>query len=777
MIVTRKWLEEWVDLDGITTEEICKKLNSIGLEVDSVKEVKIPERIVVGRVVSCEKHPDADKLTVCQVDLGSATRQIVCGAKNVRAGIYVPVATVGAVMSDGMKIKHAKLRGVESDGMICSAKELGLGDIMEGILELDDSIGELETGREISEYPLICDEIIEIELTANRGDCLSIHGVARELAVGFGRSLKELDFEENFADQIGIGRILQFGHIGNPPVSLVYHAFDVESLSTPLLIKLRLSFLDESAKTAIEAFLKYAIHSSGVILREYGFGKLAKGREKAKLVLKEFKERLAEIECDGTVVSMVGLSQNEDLKADEKEKTILIEASYVSPEILAPAVKKLNLKTDKLYYRTSRGSEPDLKFGIMLLFSLLKKYAKISIYAGESEYITPKVPITVDISVDDIEELVGQRVELSDAVSILGRLGFEINRTEDGRIVAQTPPFRHDINNRQDVIEEIVRVIGIDNIISKPLEFTEANRMSDSLKRYRFLRDIRLKAVASGFFETVHYIFCDNERVKRFGFEPIKPEMELANPITVEMDGLRPSLMLNMLDSLKRNVSISKKRVPLFEIGTVFDEKRNESLQMALAYSGERDSDAVVNAGKPKSVDFAFFVSKLSSIIGEFELKECKKPNSLMHLYQSADLFIDDKRVGHVSKLHPKVSEEFDLPDTYFAEIDLLCLEPEEKIASRIAALTPIYRDLSIVVAQSIKYSDIKDVLKASVPEIVERFYPIDRYVDDSLGENMSLTLRFVIAPHEKSLEESEINGIMEDILETLKSRCEAKLR
>ncbi len=777
MIVTRRWLEEWVDLDGITTDEICRKLNSIGLEVDSVKEVKIPERIVIGRVVSCEKHPDADKLSVCQVDLGSATRQIVCGAKNVRAGIYVPVATVGAVMPDGMKIKHAKLRGVESDGMICSSKEIGLPELGDGILELDESIGKLEIGKELSHYPLLFDTVIEIELTANRGDCLSIHGVARELAVGFGRSLKELDFEENFADQIGIGRILQFVHMGNPPVSLIYHAFDVKGISLPLLMKMRLALIDESVRTSIEGYLKYAIHTSGVVLRDYGFSKIAKGKEKAKLVLKEMEERLAEVECDGDVASIVGLFQNEELKPDEDEKTILLEASYVSPDILAPAVKKLGIETDPLYYRTSRGSEPDLDFGIKVLFSLLKKYSQISIYAGESEYVTSKEPVTVDISLEEIEELVGQKIELSDAVSILARLGFSINKTEDGRIVAKTPLFRHDIENRQDVIEEIVRIVGIDNISSKPLEFTEANRMSDSLRRYRFLREIRLKAVAAGFFETIHYVFCDNERIKKFGFEPIEEEKELLNPITSEMDGLRPSLMVNMLDSLKRNVNISKSRVQIFEIGTIFDSHRDESLQMALAFCGERESDAVVNAGKPKNVDFPYFVSLLSSIIGEFELEECKKLNSLMHPYQSADIIVEDVAVGQVAKLHPKVAEEFDLPDTFFAQIDITSLVPKVAIAEEYASLTPIYRDLSIVVPQSKKYGEIREVLKESTPAIVKRFYPIDRYVDDTLGEDMSLTIRFVIEPYEKSLEESEINAIMEEILKSLENRCSARLR
>lgn len=778
MIVTRRWLEEWVDLEGITTDEICKKLNSIGLEVDSSKSIDIPSKIVVGHVLSCERHPDADKLSVCRVDIGSATRQIVCGAKNVREGLYVPVATVGAVMPNGMKIKHAKLRGVESDGMICSAGELGLPMTEEGILELDESIGALEPGRELSEYRDLCDDIIEIELTANRGDCLSIHGVARELAVGFNRTLKRLDFDGDVTEQIGIGRILQCTHSGSPKVSIVCHAFEIRSIEAPLLMRLRLAFVEQPFESPVDAYLGYAIHTSGVILRSYGFSKISRGEEKAKLVLKEIECGLGAVEFDSKVASIVGVNQSEEVKPDCDEKRIILEASYVSPDVVAPAVKELKLETDPLYYRSSRGSEPDLKFGIDILFFLLKRFADVGIYAGESEYITEKEPVTVDISMEEVESLIGQAVEISEAVTILGKLGFEIHKTEEGHIIAGTPPFRHDISNRQDVIEEIVRIIGIDNIASKPLEFTEANRMSRSLLRHRFLRDIRLKAVSRGFFETVHYIFCDNKRVEEFGFEPVRPEKGLMNPITADMDGLRPNLMINMLDSLKRNASMSKRRIPLFEIGAVFDSERNESMQMVLAFSGEREPDSVVNAGKPEPIDFASFSSMVSAVIGDFDLVKSSNPSLLMHPYQSADIVKEGVTVGEIAKLHPAVAQKYDLADTFFAQIDISALEPELKCAEEIASLTPIYRDLSVVVSQSTGYSEIRSaLLEGGLPAVVESFYPIDRYVDDSLGEDMSLTLRFLIVPREKALEESEINSIMEDILRILQEKCDARLR
>ncbi|MEJ2500069.1 MAG: phenylalanine--tRNA ligase subunit beta, partial [Campylobacterales bacterium] len=269
MIVTRHWLNEWIDLTDVSTETLAKTFNAIGLEVDRVESFRIPENIVVGKVTACEKHPDADKLNVCQVDLGSETRQIVCGAANVAAGQYVPVAVVGAVMPGGLEIKPVKLRGVDSAGMICSSTELGLPKMNDGILVLDESIGKLEPGRALDEYPLMNDDLIEIELTANRGDCLSIRGVARDLCAALDKSLKPRSSKREDEKRIGIGRLLKLDVEGDVAGSVRYHAVSVEFFDDSLLMTLRLAMIDESRANAVEACLEYAMHSTGVILRAY----------------------------------------------------------------------------------------------------------------------------------------------------------------------------------------------------------------------------------------------------------------------------------------------------------------------------------------------------------------------------------------------------------------------------------------------------------------------------------------------------------------------------
>jgi phenylalanyl-tRNA synthetase beta chain len=288
MIVTRSWLNEWIDLDGISTDELCKTFNSIGLEVDRVKSYDVPKNIVFGKVLECKKHPNADKLNLCQVDVGgSEVLQIVCGASNVRAGLDVVVATVGAVMPNGMKIKPVKLRGVDSFGMICSAKEIGLEDFSDGIVELDSSIGKFKLGQEVRENRYFNDDLIEIELTANRGDCLSIHGVCRDLSAAFNRPIREYNTFKDEATK-GVGRVLTISHESLFDVHLSYKALKLKDLTTSMLVKLRLTQIDEEVNSVIDSLLVYATHATGVILRAYNHEFFAQdGKDVAKIKLEK----------------------------------------------------------------------------------------------------------------------------------------------------------------------------------------------------------------------------------------------------------------------------------------------------------------------------------------------------------------------------------------------------------------------------------------------------------------------------------------------------------
>ena len=500
MIVTRSWLNEWIDLSGITTDTIAKTFNSIGLEVDRIKSYSVPKKIVFGRVLECEKHPDADKLNVCKVDIGSSIRQIVCGASNVRVGLDVVVATIGAQMPGGLVIKPVKLRGVDSEGMICSASEIGLEDCQDGILELDESIGKYTLGQEVSKNELFNDDLIEIELTANRGDCLSVRGVARDLSAAFDRPIVKNNFNDETERRIGIGRILSITHAKGLNVNLRYKAIELKNLAVPLAVKLRLAQIEESRETDIESIMLYTTHSSGVILRAYNYGFFcAENETVAKVELAEDERGYASI-VSNEKASTVGIIQEDVSKVTYDEGTVLIEASYIPPDIISKKMSIEKIDAGPMFYRTSRGSEPELDQGLSFCLNLIEDSSDSSIFGGTIELCNSHDDKIVTVTKKEIDDIIGAEIEKSQINKILNNLGFDTSKSSSDNIVITVPMYRHDIVNKQDVIEEIVRMVGIDNIPSKPFVFTEENRLKDDYFEYKKKSIYRHRGAQSGFF-------------------------------------------------------------------------------------------------------------------------------------------------------------------------------------------------------------------------------------------------------------------------------------
>jgi len=554
MIVTRSWLQEWIDLKGISTEDIAKTFNSIGLEVDRIHEYRVPPKIVFGKVLECQKHPDADKLNICKVDIGSATRQIVCGASNVRAGLTVVVATIGAVMPNGMAIKPVKLRGVDSEGMICSAGEIGLPDLGKGILELDESMGQCLLGQEVSENSLFNDDLIEIELTANRGDCLSIRGVARDLSAAFDRPIKEYSLRDN-NDKRGIGRILSLSHEKDLDVNLRYKALDLNELRLPLVVKLRLAQIEESRESDIEAMMLYVTHSTGVILRAYRQDFfLEDGEKMAKVVLSEDEKGFASIESErGEIASIVGIIQKDASKVKDPKGTILLEASYIPPDIISKKMAENKIEAGPMFYKTSRGSEPALEGGLSYCIDLIESYSKSSTFSGTIELTNSFKEKIVSVTKAEIDAIIGAKIDKIVITKILKNLGFDTSKSSTDNFVITVPQFRHDIVNKQDIVEEIVRMVGIDNIPSKPFTLVEDNRLEDNYFEYKKRSIYRHKAAQSGFFESVHFVFDEKKILNSYGFETTKEELELLNPIVQTLDTLRPTLLTGLLKAASKS--------------------------------------------------------------------------------------------------------------------------------------------------------------------------------------------------------------------------------
>lgn len=776
MIVTRSWLNEWIDLDGISTDDLCKTFNAIGLEVDRVHSYDIPKKIVFGKVLECEKHPDADKLNVCQVDIGTSTRQIVCGASNVRAGLNVVVATIGAEMPGGLVIKPVKLRGVESEGMICSAGEIGLEDIQDGIMELDESIGEFKLGSEVSSNPIFSDDLIEIELTANRGDCLSIRGVARDLSAAYDRPIKEYTTTDNDAKR-GIGRILSLSHEKDLDVSLRYKAVELKDLILPFVLKLRLAQIEDTRDIDIEAVMLYITHSTGVILRAYNYGFFCKEDEvMAKILLTEDENKYACIQGKEKA-STIGVVQDDESKVTYDEGTILLEASYIPPDIISKKMAANKMEAGPMFYKTSRGSEPELHGGLSYCIDLIEANSSSSTFSGSIELSNPYKDKIVIVTKQEIDEIIGATVDKVVVAKILKNLGFDTSKSSSDNFVITVPQFRHDIVNKQDIIEEIVRMVGIDNIPSKPFVLREENRLEDDYFEYKKRTIFRHRAAQSGFFESVHFVFDEKKVLESYGFLTTEDDLELLNPIVQTLDTLRPTLLTGLLKAASANVKNGYSSVRLFEVGSVFSPTREESLKFSLLFSGDAEAESLSNAGKPKKVDFAFFVQKISDIIGAVELREYETKHSLSHIYQSAQVLIAGEVVGELFRVHPDVEKSYDLNNTYVCELDFDKIPYGLKTAKKSSKYQASFRDLSIIMPQSMKYESLKSTIESCQIKELIRFYPVDKYSDDALGDEMSLSLRFVLQSEEKTLEEEDITSSMDRILDSLKSELGVGLR
>ena len=776
MIITRNWLREWIDIGEISSEKLAATLNSIGLEVDAHDKISLPASVVVGLVKSKHRHENSDHLNVCEVDVGEQSLQIVCGAKNVEAGQYVAVSLIGAVLPSGLEIKPAKLRGVESFGMICSATELGLAKTNDGIMVLDSSIGELVLGKELREYEIFNDDVIEIELTPNRGDCLSILGVARDLGAALDLPLKVKQEFEDVEGAPGIGRILSVRASDEISAKFTFRAFEIKSeLKLSLKQTLRLAGAGLISACAVQNFINYATHSTGVLLRAYDFDKIASAEGKVALDIKPMQNGEFGVYANQKLLSVAGICQDAQFKASAASKIVIVEANYTAPLLIAKAVNEdKSLKGDEHVYRSSRGSEPKLRTGLDLLFRLLGKNKAVSLYAGTQRVSNVSGLRIVGFSEKEINSMIGAQIPRDKIVKILKRLGFEIGLEAD-LITAKVPPFRHDIINSHDVCEEIVRIVGIDNIAAAPLSFYEKNRLNDTYANLRNARKLREKAAGAGFFECVHYVFDEGAALQDLGFAPCK--VKILNPINGELDALRPTLINHLLESAERNLKNSRRSVKLFELGEVFDESGAQSLRLGFIASGLKAEPSIAAGAKPAAVDFLYFANLIQSVIGKFNVRLPGENLKFLSEFEQAQIEQGGEIVGFIGRVDYAVEAGRDLDKSYLCEIDFSKLKFENIVADAYSKFPSVSRDLSILVPSGMRFEQIKQCIDALRLEALKELIPSDLYGDESLGDSKSLTIRLVFQDLQKTLCDEEVAGFTDKILAALSSELGLGLR
>ena len=782
MIVTKHLLEQFLPLNGICEKTMIAELSKIGLEVESFKNLRVADGVVVGRVVEKTPHPDADKLSVCQVDIGEKVLQIACGASNVESDQFVAVALEGSVLQTPkgeLKISPTTLRGVQSYGMLCSSTELGFPKINEGIMILDESIGHLELGKALNEYKIFDNFLLEISLTPNRGDCLSVLGIARDLSVAMGLTLSIKNYKDENVP-LGIGRVLQVINEGKLNSSLLYKVAHIISTQTTLMIKLSLELCGIASHSALQDLLNFAMHNTGVILRAYPFSYFKKSNlsnnVEVQILLKQDENHLDSV-YGKEKASIVGITPTSN---EISQEMVVLEASYISPKIVAQALYEHPKLPKDAYitYKTTRGSNPDLNLGMQYFCHHLINFSRSEVYASNHRITQSDEQKSIRTTFDQIIEILGVNVSKEEIAIILKKLGFRIEASFDECFFMATPPeYRHDIESAQDIAEEVLRVYGIDRLPAKPLQIVEQSR-KDNINYFAFKAkmDLMKKAMAQGFYETLHYVFYERKKLQEMGIDTISKELDILNPITQELDTLRTSLFPAMLDSIERNENFGFKKIAFCEYGICYGKQREEIEKLAFCVNANKQEERFPFA-KGEKWDFYSFAQGISSILGEFELVELKEEmwgvsQKVLHPYQKAEMRKNGKSVGFLAKVNPEYGERF-VCEVYLNDFIGL----EKTLHQSSSKYQANLRDFTVMIESSVKFSDIKERILSCRLDYLHSLYPLDLYRNESFGSQVALSIRFVWQSFEKTLQEEEINTQMQRVLEILEGDFGAKLR
>ncbi|GHR54131.1 phenylalanine--tRNA ligase beta subunit [Helicobacter pylori] len=744
--------------------KLCEDLSRLGLEVESCIPCVAPKNVVVGKVLEKAPHKNAEKLSVCQVGVGKEVLQIVCGAKNVAPNQFVPVALNGALIGS-TTIAKTDLRGVESYGMICSSSELGFPKINDGILELDESVGELVLGKGLNEYAPFNTHVLEISLTPNRGDCLSVLGIAREISAFYHTPLKPIK-ALNFTPKSDLITLCADENIES---HLAYYLICNHSLKTPLNVKLSLAHNNALSENDLNNFIEFSTHFSGVVMNAYSLNKTP-----MDLSVKNDENNLESVYINHQKRSTIAIKHQDQKDLNEY---LLLEASYIDPISLSLKLHALKDKTlqkdNALIYRSARGSNPNLLDGLNFLSTHLK--AAI-LESKQTEHSLKDYALTFQL--EDITEILGLAVEKEKIQGILKSLGFKVSIKEPNSkpqiLEVIAPNFRHDIKTIQDIAEEILRFVGIDNLVSKPLNCVSSKKSNPHYDTHRFFENLKHKALACGFKEVIHYVFYSKEKQQKLGFEVLEDPLELQNPITTELNTLRTSLVCGLLDASLRNKNLGFKSIALYEKGSVYNSKREEIQKLGFLASGLQKKESYPDA-KGKAWDFYSFAECVSKVIGDFSLEKLTTQTPINHPYQSAKIIQNNEIIGVIAKIHPKVIQELDLFESYYAEIDAFKLKRPAMLLKPFSIYPSSVRDLTLIIDENTAFSKIKKALKDAQISNLSEILPLDIFKESN--NSIALSVRCVIHSLEKTLNDEEVNSAVQKALEILEKEFNARLK
>jgi phenylalanyl-tRNA synthetase beta chain len=799
MRVPFSWLTEYCD-PGLSPEEIADLLSMRAVEVERLARIGAPspEGFVVGRVLSAEKHPNADRLSVCEVDTGAATRTIVCGAPNVAAGQTVPVALPGAVLPGGQQLGQAKLRGVVSDGMILSETELELGEDASGIMVLD---GGADPGAPLTEVLPVSETVLDLELNPNRPDCLGVYGVAREVHAITGAPLAPAPWEVD-ADPRGEGEVGSYASVSVEVPELcprfTARVFtDLAVAPSPAWLKARLVAAGQRPVSNVVDVTNYVMLMTAQPLHAFDLDEVPGG----EIVVRTAREGETMTTLDGTVrrfdsesvlvcdrdgpAGIAGIMGGEASEVSDRTTRILLEVATWNGVNILRTSSMLGLRSEAST-RFEKQLHPELAIRAQRIASrLLVDLCGARLVPGTIDEATePPTPHLVSLHGARLDSVLGVQVDREEAIRHLERLEFEVERRGDADLVAAVPPHRHyDVAREADLIEEVGRLHGFDLL---PRTLPEHADRVGALSREQALRRRAEDLIADlGFSEVVAWAFASPDLAERLRLPPGDPRREgivTHNPLTVEQSVMRTTLLGGLLDGARLNLARGNDTVALFESGRAYLRRPapGEGGELAGAFAGELPPPAhephriaciAVGPVIPPSwrsegrrADFYDAKGVLERLCAElkvpFDLVAASEP--FLHPGRAARIEVDGEPAGWLGELHPLVARRWDLPGGAGFEVDLAPLVIAARLGEeRYEDLTThpaILQDLAVVVDERIPAKRVRDAVRAGAGELLAAAEVFDLYRGEQVGEGRkSLALRLEFRAPDRTLTDDEV--------------------
>ena len=791
MKFSEQWLRTWVNPE-VSRDDLVARLSMTGLEVDSVTPAAGEfSGVVVGEILSAEQHPDADKLRVCRVSNGSEEFQVVCGAPNARAGIKIPFAMVGAVLGEDFKIKKAKLRGVESFGMLCSAAELQISEDHDGLYELPQ---DAPAGQSVREYLGLDDAIIEVDLTPNRGDCLSIAGLAREVGANYGAAVARIKVEPVAAVHDEVRPVeLQAADACPRYVGRVIRNVDL-SRPTPLWMVERLRRSDIRSIDAVVDITNYVMLELGQPMHAFDLAEIKGGirvrmaEEGEKLVLLDGQE--ISLRADTLVIAdherplaMAGIMGGEHSGVSEGTRDLFLESAFFDTIAIAGKARGYGLHTDSSH-RFERGVDWQLQREAIERATALI----LEIVGGEPGPVIEAVeqgalPTLKQITLrkDRIAQMLGMQMSESDVVGYLTGLGLGVSAIADGQWQIDVPSHRFDISIEVDLIEELARLYGYNRLpVSAP---TAALTLAGKPEVRGELPALRRLLVARGYHEAITYSFIEPGLSKQF--EPSIEPLALANPISSDMAVMRPSLWPGLSKAVQYNQNRQQGRVRLFESGQRFipcaEGLRQEVMLSGIA-TGARQPEGWANGAE--KIDFFDIKADVEAILAQsaagvsFRFAPVEHP--ALHPGQSACILNGDEQVGLVGALHPQLAADLDLNGPVFV-FELALAKICQGLLPRFAELSrypEVRRDIALVVDRDVLADDLLSCIRAEAGAHLKNLRLFDVYEGKGIDPHRkSMAIGLTLQDSSRTLTDDEVNAVMDRVLQSLEQGFNATLR